>query len=44
MSPQRRPLAAGLRADASDDDKLLKEACRIFDGLYKNYRQENPND
>jgi hypothetical protein len=35
---------AGLRADAGDDDKLLKEAGRIFDGLYNNYRQENPND
>ncbi|RLJ67640.1 chromate resistance protein ChrB domain-containing protein [Sulfurisoma sediminicola] len=35
---------AGLRADASDDDKLLKEAGRVFDGLYNNYRQENPND
>lgn len=36
---------AGLRADANnDDDKLLKEAGRIFDGLYNNYRQENPND
>ena len=35
---------AGLRADASDDDKLLKEAGRVFDGLYNNYRQEPPND
>jgi len=35
---------AGLRAAAGDDDKLLKEAGRVFDGLYNNYRQENPND
>jgi hypothetical protein len=35
---------AGLRADANDDDRLLKEAGRIFDGLYNNYRQDYPND
>jgi hypothetical protein len=35
---------AGLRAAAGDDEKLLKEAGRVFDGLYNNYRQENPND
>jgi hypothetical protein len=35
---------AGLRADAPNDDKLLVEAGRIFDGLYKNYQQENSND
>ncbi len=33
---------AGLRAGAPGDDKLLADACRIFDGLYSNYRQENP--
>ncbi len=32
---------AGLRAEAIDDDKLIKESGRIFDGLYNNYRQEN---
>jgi hypothetical protein len=37
-------LLAGLRAAAADDDQLLKEAGRVFDGLYNNYRQENPND
>lgn len=37
-------LLAGLRAAATDDDQLLKEAGRVFDGLYKNYQQENPND
>ncbi len=35
---------AGLRAAAPDDDLLLKEASRVFDGLYKNYQQENPDD
>ncbi|MDP2794583.1 MAG: chromate resistance protein [Sulfurisoma sp.] len=37
-------LLAGLRAAAADDDQLLKEASRVFDGLYNNYRQENPHD
>jgi len=32
---------AGLRAAAPDDDKLLAETSRVFDGLYRNYRQEN---
>lgn len=35
---------AGLRAGAVDDDKLLLEASRVFDGLYNHYRQENAND
>ena len=35
---------AGLRAAATDDDELLVEAGRIFDGLYRNYRQEQPHD
>lgn len=35
---------AGARAAAPDDDQLLKEASRLFDNLYTNYRQENPND
>ena len=35
---------AGLRAGDGDDDKLLTEAGRVFDGLYQNYRQENPHD
>ena len=34
---------AGLRAAAADDDKLLTEASRIFEGLYNNYRQEQSN-
>ncbi|MFH1873474.1 MAG: chromate resistance protein ChrB domain-containing protein [Pseudomonadota bacterium] len=32
---------AGARAATSNDDKLLGEACRLFDNLYKNYQQEN---
>jgi len=32
---------AGLRAAAPGDDGLLKEAARVFDGLYQHYRQEN---
>ena len=35
---------AGLRASAPNDDKLLAEVSRVFDGLYKNYQQENPHD
>jgi hypothetical protein len=35
---------AGLRAAAANDDKLLTEASRVFDGLYRNYRQENLNE
>jgi hypothetical protein len=35
---------AGLRAAAPDDDKLLTEAGRVFDGLYNNYRQENTHE
>jgi hypothetical protein len=35
---------AGARAAAPDDDKLLAEASRLFDNLYKNYQQERPHD
>ncbi|MDP1654121.1 MAG: chromate resistance protein [Rhodocyclaceae bacterium] len=35
---------AGLRAAAPNDDKLLTEASRVFDGLYKNYQQENHHE
>ena len=35
---------AGLRAAAPNDDKLLAEANRVFDGLYKHYRQENTHE
>lgn len=34
----------GARASAPDDDKLLIEASRLFDNLYKNYQQENSNE
>jgi hypothetical protein len=35
---------AGARASAANDDKLLGEASRLFDGLYKNYQQESSYD
>lgn len=35
---------AGLRTSAPDDDQLLTEAGRVFDGLYTNYNQESPHD
>lgn len=35
---------AGARATAPDDNKLLTEASRVLDNLYKNYQQENLDD
>lgn len=35
---------AGARAAAPDDDALLAEAASIFDKLYQNFQQENPNE
>jgi hypothetical protein len=35
---------AGARAGAANDDKLLSEASRLFDNLYKNYQQENSDE
>ena len=35
---------AGARATAPNDDKLLTEASRVLDNLYKNYQQENPHE
>lgn len=35
---------AGLRAAAPDDDELLAEASRVFDGLYRHYQQENHDE
>lgn len=37
-------LLAGLRATAADDDTLLLEAARVFDGLYASFLQEQSND
>jgi len=37
-------LLAGMRAAAANDDKLLTDAGRVFDGLYNNFRQENSHD
>jgi hypothetical protein len=34
----------GLRTAASDDDKLLNEASRVFDGLYHAYRKESDDE
>jgi hypothetical protein len=34
----------GLRATAADDDKLLAEAGRVFDGLYHAYRKESDDE
>jgi hypothetical protein len=36
-------LLAGLRAAAANDDKLLAEASRVFDGLYKHFQHEQPH-
>jgi hypothetical protein len=35
---------AGLRAAAPDDDKLLGDAGRVFDGLYHAYRKESEDE
>ena len=35
---------AGARAAAPNDDKLLSEASRVLDNLYKGYQQEQPHD
>ena len=35
---------AGARAAAPDDDKLISEASRLFDNLYKNFQQENHDE
>lgn len=37
-------LLAGLRAAAPNDDKLLTEAARVFDGLYKSFSKEHSDD
>lgn len=34
----------GLRAAATDDDALLAEASRVFDGLYRAYREESDDE
>jgi hypothetical protein len=34
----------GLRATAGNDDQLLADASRVFDGLYNHYTQETPDD
>jgi hypothetical protein len=37
-------LLAGLRATAVNDDRLLTDASRVFDGVYTAYRKENANE
>ncbi len=37
-------MLAGLRAATPNDDKLLAEAGRVFDSLYRNYQQESPHE
>lgn len=37
-------LLAGLRATALDDDRLLNDAGRVFDGLYSSFQLEKRND
>lgn len=39
-APGIEAVLAGLRAAATDDDALLAEAARVFDGLYKNFQEE----
>jgi hypothetical protein len=34
----------GQSVSAPNDDKLLTDASRVFDSLYKNYQQENPRE
>jgi hypothetical protein len=43
-APGIEAVLAGLRDAAADDDKLLTEAGRIFNGLYTHYRQEHSDD
>ena len=42
-APGIEAVLAGARAAVADDDKLLAEASRLFDNLYKNYQQEHPH-
>lgn len=43
-APGIEAVLGGLRSAVADDDNLLKEASRIFDGLYDNYRQDLPHE
>lgn len=43
-APGIEAVLGGLRAGEPDDDRLLAAASRVFDGLYRNYRQEQPHD
>lgn len=41
-APGIEAVLAGARAAAADDDKLLADASKIFDSLYRNFKEENP--
>ncbi|MDD5295348.1 MAG: chromate resistance protein [Rhodocyclaceae bacterium] len=43
-APGVAAVLAGLRAAAADDDQLLTDAGRVFDGLYKNFQQESSDE
>jgi hypothetical protein len=43
-APGIEVVLAGLRTAATDDDKLLAETGRVFDGLYHAYRKENEDE
>lgn len=43
-APGVEAVLAGLRASATNDDALLTDAARVFDGLYKNYQQETSHE
>jgi hypothetical protein len=43
-APGIEAVLGGLRAAAPDDDKLLNDASRVFDGLYHAYRRESGDE
>lgn len=43
-APGIEAVLAGAGASSNNDDELLNDASRVFDYLYRNYRQENDHD
>jgi hypothetical protein len=43
-APGIEAVLTGLRAAAADDDKLVTEVSRVFDGLYHAYRKESKDE